>query len=91
MVGLVRWCQAKERVSKEYFRCVTDQEPGHWLTVSVSALIHGGDKVEKSLCLLWQALGSACVTCLETQAISTAGAEIHTVGGNSRNSRPHKR
>lgn len=36
----------------EYFRCITDQEPGHSLTVSVSASIHGGDRVEKSLCLL---------------------------------------
>jgi len=58
--------------------------------VSVSASIHGGDRVEMSLCLLWQAPGSACIVCLERQAILTAGAETCAAGGNSRNSTPHK-
>lgn len=38
-----------QRVSKVYSRCVTDQESGHCLALPVSAVIHTGDKVEKSL------------------------------------------
>ena len=33
-----------QRELAKSFRCITDQELGHWLTVSMTASIHGGDE-----------------------------------------------
>lgn len=49
-MGLVR--VSGQRVSNTYSRCVTAQKPGHCWALPVSALIHTGDKVEKSLSLV---------------------------------------